>query len=61
MMARPDLFDRVAFPHPPIPWQPEPAPTLAGKHVLITAGRRDPICPWALSERLIGWAKAQGA
>jgi phospholipase/carboxylesterase len=61
IMARPDLFDRVALLHPLIPWQPAPVAGLAGKRVLVTAGRRDPICPWPLTEGLIGWASAQGA
>ncbi|WOI57666.1 alpha/beta hydrolase [Palleronia sp. LCG004] len=60
-MARPDLFGRVVLLHPLIPWDPEPVPGLVGRHVLVTAGRRDPICPWPLSERLIGWFGAQGA
>jgi phospholipase/carboxylesterase len=61
VMARPDLFDRVALLHPLIPWEPEAVPALAGKPVLITAGQNDPICPWPLSARLIDWAEAQGA
>lgn len=61
VMARPDLFDRIGLLHPLIPWEPAPTPALAGKHILITAGRNDPICPWPLSERLIDWASAQGA
>lgn len=60
MMARPDLFDRVGLLHPLIPWDPAPV-DLTGRRVLITAGRRDPICPWPLSDRLIGWARDQGA
>ncbi|MDP3340821.1 alpha/beta hydrolase [Frigidibacter sp.] len=60
-MAHPDLFDRIGLLHPLIPWQPQPAPGLAGTPVLITAGRRDPICPWPLTERLIDWFGAQGA
>lgn len=56
----PDLFDRIGLLHPLIPWEPEPV-DLAGKHVLVTAGQRDPICPWPESERLINWFKGQGA
>lgn len=59
-MARPDLFDRLGLLHPLIPWAPGPV-DLTGRSVLITAGRRDPICPWPLSEALIDWASAQGA
>lgn len=61
VMAQPDLFDRVALLHPLIPWDPEPAPGMAGKPVLITAGRRDPITPFAMSERLITWFGTSGA
>ena len=60
VMAQPQLFARVGLLHPLIPWEPGPV-DLTGKRVLITAGRRDPICPWPLSERLIRWAEAQGA
>jgi phospholipase/carboxylesterase len=60
-MARPDLFDRVALLHPLIPWQAAPVTGLAGKHVLITAGRHDSICPWTLTERLVDWFAGQGA
>ena len=59
--ARPDLFDRLGLLHPLIPWTPEPVPGLSGRDVLITAGRRDPICPWPMSEALIDWFTAQGA
>ena len=31
--------------HPLIPFEPEVKGDLAGKRILITAGRRDPICP----------------
>ena len=56
-----DLFERVGLLHPLIPWEPEPNPKLAGLQVLITAGQNDPICPWPLSERLIGYFEAQGS
>lgn len=61
MMARPDLFDRVGLLHPLIPWEPAAVPALAGRQVMITAGRRDPICPWPLTERLVNWCSAQRA
>lgn len=57
----PGLFDRIGLLHPLIPWNPAPAPSLSGRRVLITAGRRDPICPWPMSEALIDWFAAQGA
>lgn len=60
-MTRPDLFDRIGLLHPLIPWEPDAIPALAGRRVLITAGRRDPICPWPRSQRLIEWFATQGA
>lgn len=61
MMARPDLIDRAGLLHPLIPWQPEPVSGLAGREVLITAGQRDPICPWPMTEALVAWFAEQGA
>lgn len=55
------LFDRIALLHPLIPFAPEPNPGIAGKRVLITAGRRDPICPLPLTERLVDYFAAQGS
>ncbi|MEM6897750.1 MAG: alpha/beta hydrolase [Pseudomonadota bacterium] len=60
VMAHPKLFDRVGLLHPLIPWAPEPV-DLDGMRALITAGRRDPITPWAESARLIDWFADQGA
>ena len=60
-LRHPELFDRIGLLHPLIPWKPEPVPAVSGRKVLITAGRRDPICPWPLSEALIDWFAAQGA
>jgi phospholipase/carboxylesterase len=57
----PHLVDDLILLHPLIPWEPEPQPGLAGRRVLITAGRRDPICPPPLTERLARWFEAQGA
>ena len=57
----PGAFDALALMHPLIPWTPAPQPGLAGRRVLITAGRRDPICPPAGTEALAAWYDAQGA
>ncbi len=46
VLQHPDLFDRIGLLHPLIPWAPAAVPALAGKRVLITAGKRDPICPF---------------
>lgn len=61
VFAHPGLFDRIALLHPLIPWMPEANPQLAGKQLLITAGRLDPICPLPLTERLISYFSAQGS
>jgi len=45
MFRHADLFDAAALMHPLIPWEPRDNAGLAGKPILITAGRRDPICP----------------
>jgi len=57
----PDLFDRVVLMHPLIPWSPEPNPSLGSLDVLVTAGRRDPICPLPLTEALVRYLEDQGA
>jgi phospholipase/carboxylesterase len=59
MLKHPDIFDRAALLHPLIPWTPAAQPGLAGRPVLITGGRRDPICPFPLTERLVAYFKAQ--
>ncbi len=58
---RPDLVDDLILLHPLIPFTPAPQPGLAGRRVLITAGRRDPICPAPLTQTLADWFIAQGA
>lgn len=60
-LKRPDLFDRVGLLHPLVTWEPETNPGLAGSKVLISAGRRDPITPWPMSESLIAWLEDAGA
>lgn len=57
----PGLFDRIALLHPLIPWTPEANSRLAETQVLITAGRRDPICPFPLTESLVDYFEAQGS
>lgn len=59
IFARPDLFDTAVLMHPLIPFTPAPAPVRG--RVLITAGRRDPICPPAATQALADWLAAQGA
>ncbi|MEL6646169.1 MAG: alpha/beta hydrolase [Pseudomonadota bacterium] len=60
-LQRPDLFDKTALLHPLVPWTPGKNAALKGRQVLISAGQRDPITPWPMSERLIAWLSEQGA
>ena len=61
MFARPELFTDAVLLHPLIPFVPPPQPGLAGRRVLITAGRQDPICPAPMTQALAGWLERQGA
>ncbi len=61
LFEAPELFDAAVLMHPLIPFTPRPQPGLAGKRILITAGRRDPICPPAASQALLDYFLAQGA
>ena len=61
MMAHPGLVREAALMHPLVPWTPPPSPGLAGARVLLTAGRRDPICPTPLTQALADWLTAQGS
>jgi phospholipase/carboxylesterase len=58
---QPDLVDEIILLHPLIPFTPQPQPGLAGRRVLVTAGRRDPICPAVLTSALSDWLSDQGA
>ncbi len=46
------LFEAAVLMHPLIPFAPEIDGDFAGKRILITAGRRDPICPPDITARL---------
>lgn len=61
MFAQPDLFEEAVLMHPLIPFDPAPNAGLAGRRVLITAGRLDPICPPAATERLAAYFAGQQA
>ena len=61
VFADPALFDATVLMHPLIPFEPEVEGNLAGRRVLITAGRRDPICPPNLTARLEALLRARGA
>jgi phospholipase/carboxylesterase len=61
VFAAPDLFDEVALMHPLIPWTPADDSRLAAVRVVITAGRRDPICPPDETRALVDFLARQGA
>lgn len=61
VLTDPGLFERVVLMHPLIPWTPEPSPSLKSLKLLITAGRRDPICPLPLTEALARYFEEQGS
>jgi phospholipase/carboxylesterase len=61
VFGAPSLFDACVLMHPLIPFEPEINGTLAGRHVLVTAGKRDPICPPNLTARLEAYLRAEGA
>ncbi|MEO1678923.1 MAG: alpha/beta hydrolase [Pseudomonadota bacterium] len=60
-LERPELVDEYILMHPLIPWKPAPQPGLAGKRVLVTGGKRDPITPAIQTEALSDYLAAQGA
>lgn len=61
LFSKPDLFDALVLMHPLIPFEPAIEGDLSGRRVLITAGRRDPICPPHLTSRLESYLRAAGA
>ncbi len=61
LFGAPQLVDRAVLMHPLIPFEPPAQAGLAGRHVLITAGRRDPIAPVEATDRLDAYLRRQGA
>ncbi|MHB2267054.1 alpha/beta hydrolase [Aliihoeflea sp. PC F10.4] len=61
LFARPALFDGAVLMHPLIPFQPEVDGSLEKTAILITAGRKDPICPPNLTNRLESYLDGLGA
>ena len=61
MFEAPGLFDAAVLMHPLIPFAPQIDGDLKGRRILITAGRRDPICPPNLTARLESWLRSLGA
>jgi len=52
LFSEPGFFSGVGLLHPLIPFEPRIAGSLADTPILMTAGRRDPICPPDLTLRL---------
>ena len=61
MFEAPGLFDAAVLMHPLIPLARQVDGDLKGRRILITAGRRDPICPPNLTARLESWLRTLGA
>ena len=61
MFDEPELFDATVLMHPLIPFEPQVQGSLAGRHILVTAGKRDPICPPNLTARLEAYLRGDGA
>jgi phospholipase/carboxylesterase len=61
LFEAPETFDVAVIMHPLIPFTPVPQPGLAGKRIIITAGRRDPMVPVHSVELLVAYLKEQGA
>lgn len=61
VFAAPELFDAAVLLHPLIPFEPQVQGSLAGRRILVTAGKRDPICPPNLTSRLEAYLRADGA
>jgi phospholipase/carboxylesterase len=61
LFSAPELFDGAVLLHPLIPFTSPPAPGLAGRRILVTAGRQDPIAPVPATEALAAWLEAQSA
>lgn len=61
MLDVPQTFDIAVLLHPLIPFEPADQPGLKGKKILITAGRRDGMCPAPQTQGFADWLTAQGA
>jgi phospholipase/carboxylesterase len=61
VFAAPSLFDAAVLMHPLIPFEPQVKGSLVGRRMLLTAGKRDPICPPNLTSRLEAYLRADGA
>ncbi|EKF18819.1 alpha/beta hydrolase [Nitratireductor pacificus] len=60
VFAAPALFDAAVLMHPLIPFKPHWGEETPRTRVLVTAGRRDPICPAELTNRLLSYLESAG-
>ncbi len=61
LLLRPATLAAAILWHPMVPFEPEALPDLAGKGVLITGGRRDPLVPVEQTKRLFEILREAGA
>lgn len=61
IFAAPSLFDAAVLMHPLIPFEPQIEGGRLSTRILMTAGRRDPICPPDLTSRLQSYLEAAHA
>jgi len=61
IFAEPTLFDAAVLMHPLIPFEPRFGEGALKTRLLLTAGRRDPISPATLTNRLAAYLEAAGA
>jgi phospholipase/carboxylesterase len=61
LLLRPEALAGAVLLRPMVPLEPEVAPDLAGREVLIVAGRMDPTVPPGQSEQLATMLRAAGA
>lgn len=60
MVEKPGLFEAGVLMHPLIPFRPKDRKIDEKRHVLITAGQNDPICPVPQTVALADYFKRQG-
>lgn len=61
LFQTPGLFDAAVLLHPLIPFAPPETTDFASRRVLVTGGRRDPICPAPATQRLADYFVDRGA
>ena len=61
LLLRPDSLAGAILLRPMVPFAPERPPALAGKRVLVAAGRTDPVVPAVQVEQLTGILRDAGA